>query len=286
MREKEQTMNARDRNGSTVVEVRAVSKRYGIEGRKHDASVTQALDRVSFAVCAGEFTGIMGPSGSGKSTLLNCLATIDAPSSGQIVIGGRDVTQLAGKELAKFRREDLGFIFQDSNLLDTLTAYENIALALTIQKTPTREIDGRVQEAARQLGIVDVLQKYPYQMSGGQKQRVAAARATVTRPRLVLADEPTGALDSKSARQLLESLEYLNETGSTILMVTHDSFSASYCNRIVFIKDGALYGELRRSGADRGVFYRKIVDIVSSMGGAGDEAQEAAVAGEGARHAG
>ena len=264
-------MDTRDVGASTVVEVRALSKRYGAEGRKRDGSVTQALDRVSFAVACGEFTGIMGPSGSGKSTLLNCLATIDKPSSGTIVVGGRDVTALAGKELAKFRREDLGFIFQDSNLLDTLTAYENIALALTIQKAPVREIDPRVREAARTLGIEDVLQKYPYQMSGGQKQRVAAARATVTRPHLVLADEPTGALDSKSARQLLESLAHLNERGSTILMVTHDSFSASYCNRIVFIKDGGLYGELRRNGTERSAFYRRIVDVVSSMGGAGED---------------
>ena len=255
----------------TVVEVRNVGKRYGIEGRKRDGSVTQALDHVSFAVAAGEFTGIMGPSGSGKSTLLNCLATIDAPTSGSIHIGGRDVGSLAGKELARFRREELGFIFQDSNLLDTLTAYENIALALTIQKIPAREIDARVQEAARTLGIADVLQKHPYQLSGGQKQRVAAARATVGRPRLVLADEPTGALDSKSARQLLESLAYLNSRGSTILMVTHDSFSASYCNRIVFIKDGGLYGELRRNGTERSAFYRRIVDVVSSMGGAGED---------------
>ena len=256
----------------TVVEVRNVGKRYGGDGRKRsEASVTQALDHVSFAVAAGEFTGIMGPSGSGKSTLLNCLATIDAPTSGSIHIGGRDVGSLAGKELARFRREELGFIFQDSNLLDTLTAYENIALALTIQKIPAREIDARVQEAARTLGISDVLQKHPYQLSGGQKQRVAAARATVGRPRLVLADEPTGALDSKSARQLLESLAYLNSRGSTILMVTHDSFSASYCNRIVFIKDGGLYGELRRNGTERSAFYRRIVDVVSSMGGAGED---------------
>ena len=267
----------------TVVEVRNVGKRYGGDGRKRsEASVTQALDHVSFAVAAGEFTGIMGPSGSGKSTLLNCLATIDAPTSGSIHIGGRDVGSLAGKELARFRREELGFIFQDSNLLDTLTAYENIALALTIQKIPAREIDARVQEAASTLGISDVLQKHPYQMSGGQKQRVAAARATVGRPRLVLADEPTGALDSKSAKQLLESLAYLNSRGSTILMVTHDSFSASYCNRIIFIKDGGLYGELRRSGADRGVFYRKIVEMVSHMGGAGEDAP---AEGEVARHA-
>ena len=267
----------------TVVEVRNVGKRYGGDGRKRsEASVTQALDHVSFAVAAGEFTGIMGPSGSGKSTLLNCLATIDAPTSGSIHIGGRDVGSLAGKELARFRREELGFIFQDSNLLDTLTAYENIALALTIQKIPAREIDARVQEAARTLGIADVLQKHPYQLSGGQKQRVAAARATVGRPRLVLADEPTGALDSKSAKQLLESLAYLNSRGSTILMVTHDSFSASYCNRIIFIKDGGLFGELRRSGADRGVFYRKIVEMVSHMGGAGEDAP---AEGEVARHA-
>ena len=215
-------MVAREGGASTVVGGRALSKRDGAEGRKHDGSVTQALDRVSFAVACGEFTGIMGPSGSGKSTLLNCLATIDKPSSGTIVVGGRDVTALAGKELAKFRREDLGFIFQDSNLLDTLTAYENIALALTIQKAPVREIDPRVREAARTLGIADVLQKYPYQMSGGQQQRVAAARATETRPHLVLADEPTAAPDSKSARQPLETLAPPTNRGSTNPMGPHD----------------------------------------------------------------
>lgn len=253
---------------STVVEVRAISKRYGIGGKKQaDANVTQALDRVSLAVESGEFTGIMGPSGSGKSTLLNCLATIDMPSSGQIVIGGRDVTGMTSRELTAFRRDDLGFIFQDSNLLDTLTAYENIALALTIQKRPVREIDDRVRAAAHRLSIADVMEKYPYQLSGGQKQRVAAARATVTNPRLVLADEPTGSLDSKSAQQLLESLASLNGSGSTILMVTHDSFSASYCSRIIFIKDGRLFGEVHRQGTDRQGFYRKIVDIVSTMGG-------------------
>ncbi|WP_080797074.1 ABC transporter ATP-binding protein [Arabiibacter massiliensis] len=256
------------RPAQTVVEVRGISKRYGGDARKRsEASVTQALDRVSLTVASGEFVGIMGPSGSGKSTLLNCLATIDAPTSGQIVIGGRTVTNLHGKELARFRRDDLGFIFQDANLLDTLTAYENIALALTIQKTPPGEIDARVREAARQLGIEEVLEKHPFQMSGGQRQRVAAARATVTRPHLVLADEPTGALDSKSAAALLESLEGLNARGATILMVTHDAVSASYCGRIVFIKDGRLYGELRRQGTDRSTFYRRIVDIVTGMGG-------------------
>lgn len=261
-------MDARDVGASTVVEVRALSKRYGAEGRKHDGSVTQALDRVSFAVACGEFTGIMGPSGSGKSTLLNCLATIDKPSSGTIVVGGRDVTALAGKELAKFRREDLGFIFQDSNLLDTLTAYENIALALTIQKTPVREIDPRVREAARTLGIEDVLQKYPYQMSGGQKQRVAAARAMVTDPKLILADEPTGALDSRAATVMLEIMEMMNtQMGATIMMVTHDAFAASYTSRVLFIKDGAVFNELRRGDESRDAFFARIMEVVSFLGG-------------------
>ena len=233
-------MDARDVGASTVVEVRALSKRYGAEGRKHDGSVTQALDRVSFAVACGEFTGIMGPSGSGKSTLLNCLATIDKPSSGTIVVGGRDVTALAGKELAKFRREDLGFIFQDSNLLDTLTAYENIALALTIQKAPVREIDPRVREAARTLGIEDVLQKYPYQMSGGQKQRVAAARATVTRPHLVLADEPTGALDSRTGVEIMELFKSLHAEGQTVILITHNQELADEAQRVVRIADGLI----------------------------------------------
>lgn len=242
-------MDARDVGASTVVEVRALSKRYGAEGRKHDGSVTQALDRVSFAVACGEFTGIMGPSGSGKSTLLNCLATIDKPSSGTIVVGGRDVTALAGKELAKFRREDLGFIFQDSNLLDTLTAYENIALALTIQKTPVREIDPRVREAARTLGIEDVLQKYPYQMSGGQKQRVAAARATVTRPHLVLADEPTGALDSRTGVEIMELFKSLHAEGQTVILITHNQELADEAQRVVRIADGLIQEMERGSHA-------------------------------------
>lgn len=272
---------------TTVVEVRNVSKRYGASGRKRsEASVTQALDRVSFAVAEGEFAAIMGPSGSGKSTLLNCLATIDTPSSGQIVIGGRTVTDLRGRQLSDFRRDDLGFIFQDANLLDTLTAYENIALALTIQHVSAREIDERVREAARVLGIEDVLDKRPFQMSGGQRQRVAAARATVTRPHLVLADEPTGALDSRSAAALLESLESLNARGATILMVTHDAVSASYCGRVIFIKDGRLFGELRRRGADRSAFRRRIVEVVASMSDEQGEGERGAAAhaaqGEGA----
>ena len=261
-------MDARDVGASTVVEVRALSKRYGAEGRKHDGSVTQALDRVSFAVACGEFTGIMGPSGSGKSTLLNCLATIDKPSSGTIVVGGRDVTALAGKELAKFRREDLGFIFQDSNLLDTLTAYENIALALTVKGESTASIKPRVQAIARTLGVDEVLGKYPYQMSGGQKQRIAAARAMVADPKLVLADEPTGALDSRSATVMLETLSMMNaDLHATIMMVTHDSFAASFASRILFIKDGAVFNEIRRGATSRGDFFNRIMEVVTFLGG-------------------
>lgn len=254
------------RTRRSMVEVRRVTKRYGSAGKRGEGAVTTALDSVSFTVAEGEFVGIMGPSGSGKSTLLNCLATIDTPTSGTVTVGGVDLGGLSGKALSRFRRDDLGFVFQDANLLDTLTAFENIALSLTIQKAPVREIEARVNAVAHQLGIFDVLKKYPYQLSGGQRQRVAAARATVTHPNLVLADEPTGALDSKSARQLLESLTVLNRAGATIFMVTHDSTSASYAERIMFIKDGRLSGELRRGASDRQSFFRRIVEAVSAMG--------------------
>lgn len=207
----------------------------------------------SFAVEQGEFVGIMGASGSGKTTLLNCIATIDNATSGQILIGGRDVTQLRARELSKFRREQLGFIFQDCNLLDTLTAYENIALALTIMRVPAKDILARVEKVSQQLEIASIVKKFPYQLSGGEKQRVAAARAIITRPQLILADEPTGSLDSKSGPgMLLQSLETLNEElRATILMVTHDAFTASYCNRILFIKDGKIFNELIRGEDSR-----------------------------------
>ena len=232
------------------------------------SAATRALDGVSLSLAAGEFVGVMGQSGSGKTTLLNCVSTIDRPTSGSIVIDGRELTRLKGKELAKFRRERLGFIFQDCNLLDTLTAFENIALALSIVKAPAGEIEGRVQEIAGLLGISDCLSKYPYQMSGGQQQRCAAARAMVTHPALVLADEPTGALDSKSAKLLLDRLEVLNrERGATILMVTHDTFTASCCRRVVFLRDGRIFLELRREGEDRRAFFQKIIRVVSEMGG-------------------
>ena len=211
--------------------------------------MTKAIDHISFAVERGEFLGIMGASGSGKTTLLNCISTIDTVTSGHILVEGRDVTALHGGELAAFRGRKLGFIFQDFNLLDTLTARENIALTLSVSGVRPAEIERRVAQTAAALDIAGVLDKYPYQMSGGQQQRVAAARAVVTDPALVLADEPTGALDSHSSRMLLKLLGQLNSRlGATILMVTHDAFSASYCRRILFIKDGRIFNELVRGG--------------------------------------
>lgn len=232
------------------------------------SNVTKALDGISFSIGKGEFTGIMGPSGSGKSTLLNCIATIDRVTSGQIMVGGENVTTMKSQQLANFRRDKLGFIFQDFNLLDTLTAFENIALSLSIQNRPPREIRTLVQNIARRLSITEELYRYPYQMSGGQKQRVAAARAIVTSPHLILADEPTGALDSKSARMLLDAMTALNrDLDATILMVTHDAFTASYCHRILFIKDGRLFTELQRGADSRKEFFDRIIDVVTLLGG-------------------
>ena len=210
----------------------------------------------------------MGASGSGKTTLLNCISTIDKVTTGHILINGDDITKLKGNKLNKFRREELGFIFQDFNLLDTLTAYENIALALTIQKRNVHEIDKKVKDIAKKLEIDNILNKYPYQLSGGQKQRVASARAIITNPKLVLADEPTGALDSKSAKQLLETLTTLNETlDATILMVTHDAFTASYADRIIFIKDGKIFNELIKGDNSRKEFFESIIEVQTLLGG-------------------
>ncbi|MBP5281417.1 MAG: ABC transporter ATP-binding protein [Lachnospiraceae bacterium] len=253
---------------SKVLEVTNLQKYYGSKG-----NLTKALNDVSFSVESGEFVGIMGASGSGKTTLLNCVSTIDKVSSGKILLEGRDVTFLKGDALNAFRRDELGFVFQEFNLLDTMTAYENIALALSIQKVPVPQIKERVEEIAKKLGITEVLEKYPYQMSGGQKQRVASARAVVTNPKLILADEPTGALDSKSSRMLLESFMTLNkELGSTIMMVTHDAFSASYASRILFIKDGKIFTELRKEeGENRKAFFDRIMQVVSLLGGDAEE---------------
>ena len=277
-----------------VLSVRHLEKVYGRRGNpgrgKGDGAswaVTRALADVSFDICAGEFVAIMGASGSGKSTLLNCVSTIDAPTSGQVLVAsdeasGRaaksgagmvDVTRLKGQALTRFRRERLGFIFQDSNLLDTLTARENVALPLTIARVPADQVLGRVEAMAARLGIREILDKYPYQMSGGQKQRVAAARALVTKPTVVMADEPTGALDSKNARLLLEQLEELNrQRQSTILMVTHDGFAASYTHRVLFIRDGKIFTELRRGDASRREFFDRIMEVVAMIGGDGNDA--------------
>lgn len=247
----------------TILKVDSIEKYYG-----NKSNLTKALDNISFEVNKGEFVGIMGPSGSGKTTLLNCISTIDTVTSGHIFINEKDITRLRKNELSHFRREELGFIFQDFNLLDTLTAYENIALALTILRTSPGKIDGMVKEVAKRLEILDVLQKYPYQMSGGQKQRVASARALVTNPSLVLADEPTGALDSKSSRMLLDTIEKLNrELDTTIMMVTHDAFTASYAHRILFIKDGKTFNELIRGNDTRKEFFNKIIEVVTLLGG-------------------
>ena len=246
-----------------LLNIQQIEKYYGSK-----SCLTKAIDDISLTVEQGEFVAVMGASGSGKTTLLNCISTIDRVTAGHIYLEDTDVTRLKGKALNKFRREKLGFIFQDFNLLDTLTAYENIALALSIQKKPAKEIDTAVKRVAEQLDITDVLQKYPYQMSGGQKQRVASARAIVTDPKLVLADEPTGALDSKSAKLLLERFRYLNrDCGATIIMVTHDSFTASYASRVIFIKDGKCFHEISRGEDSRKQFFDKIIDVVTLLGG-------------------
>lgn len=246
-----------------ILSVQHIEKYYGNNG-----NITKAVDDISFNVNKGEYIGIMGASGSGKTTLLNCVSTIDSVTAGHILIQDRDITELRSRQLSQFRREQLGFIFQDFNLLDTLTAYENIALALTILRVPAATIDKRVRSVAKRLQITDILEKYPYQISGGQKQRVASAKAIITKPALILADEPTGALDSKSARMLLEAFDTLNEQlHATILMVTHDAFTASYCKRILFIKDGKIFNELIRGDDSRKVFFKRIIDVVSLLGG-------------------
>ena len=234
----------------------------------NEGGLTQAIRDISFTVEAGEFVGIMGASGSGKTTLLNCISTIDTVSAGHIRLQGQDITELEPRQLSRFRRENLGFIFQDFNLLDTLTLGENIALALSIQKTPSEQIEPQVQQAAAQLGIGDILNKYPYQVSGGQKQRCVCARALVHTPKLILADEPTGALDSHSAQLLLASLQNIHtQLGATILMVTHDAFAASYAQRILVLRDGAIFTELRRGAESRKQFFDKILNVLTMMGG-------------------
>ncbi|CAI3302994.1 ABC transporter ATP-binding protein [Enterococcus cecorum] len=246
-----------------VLQVKQVEKYFGRAN-----NLTRALNQISFEVQPGEFVAIMGASGSGKTTLLNCIATIDQVSSGQIIVANQDITKLKGNKLNQFRQKQIGFIFQDFNLLDTMNAFENIALALTIRNVPAKQVEEKVLKVASYLGITDILYKFPYEVSGGQKQRIAAARAIVADPAIVLADEPTGALDSKSARQMLEQFELLNERlNSTILMVTHDAFTASYTNRVLFVKDGQIFNEIYRGESSRKEFFDQIIEVVALLGG-------------------
>lgn len=250
-----------------IVETTNVTKVYGAKG-----IVSTALEQIDLTVREGEFVGIMGPSGSGKSTLLNLLATIDQSTSGDIRIDGTDILDMSEEQLSMFRREKIGFIFQDYNLLDTLTVKENIWLPLALSRTPINEMERRVDEIADKFGIRPILDKLPTQLSGGQKQRTAASRAIIARPRLLLADEPTGALDSKSATDLLDSLQGLNKTDkATILMVTHDAYAASYCTRVLFLKDGRLFTELVKGDATRQAFFKKVLDVLNVFGGGGND---------------
>jgi len=247
-----------------ILDVHNIEKYYGNKG-----NVTKALNDISFQVNAGEFISIMGASGSGKTTLLNCISTIDSTSAGTILLDGADITQLKEEELAKFRRENLGFVFQDFNLLDTLTVGENITLSLTVNGLSPEEVVSRMEKIAATMGISHILGKFPLEISGGEKQRCAFARAVVTNPKLILADEPTGSLDSVASKKLLEVMENLNETfNSTILMVTHDALSASYAGRILFLKDGKVFNEIIKGEKSRQAFYHEILDVLSLLGGA------------------
>lgn len=251
----------------TVLQAKNVRKIYGSKG-----NVYTALENISIDIKEGEFTGIMGPSGAGKSTLLNVLSTIDKPTSGQIVISGQELENMNEQQMSTFRRDKLGFIFQDYNLLDTLTIRENIILPLALAKRPVKEMEEKLAIISEKFGITEILDKYPSEISGGQKQRTAASRTIITSPSLIFADEPTGALDSKSATNLLESLRDLNEQDkSTIMMVTHDAFAASFCKRILFIKDGELYTEIYRGTKTRKEFFQKILDVLAKLGGDSDD---------------
>ncbi len=240
-----------------------VEKYYG-----NGAAAAKAIDRVSFQVDQGEFVGVMGASGSGKTTLLNMLSTIDRVTAGHIYYENVDITELSEDKLSEFRKKNLGFVFQEYNLLDTLTIEENVLLAMTLHGGHKKEILDLCREMLLALGIEDIKDKFPYQVSGGQKQRCACARALVSRPKLLLADEPTGALDSRSSQTLLETFTEMNrKMKATIFMVTHDTFSASYCGRILFLKDGHIFHELRRGSLGRREFLNEILDVLSLTGG-------------------
>ena len=246
-----------------VLKLENVKKYYGAS-----TNITKAVDGISFNVNEGEFVAIMGASGSGKTTLLNCISTIDNVTAGNIYVGGKDITEIKEDDMADFRKENLGFIFQDFNLLDTLSIEENISLSLIINEENPNEVDKKVKDIATKLGITNVLKKFPYEVSGGQKQRCACARALINHPKLILADEPTGALDSKSSRMLLETMDDMNDKlKATILMVTHDSFSASFCKRVLFLKDGKIFNEIVRGNKTRKEFFNEIIDVLTLLGG-------------------
>lgn len=249
-----------------VIETIDLKKVYGARENTYTA-----LDGIDLEVEEGEFLGIMGASGAGKTTLLNLISTIDSPTSGEFFFKGKETQKMKNKELAKFRRDNIGFIFQDFNLLDNMTIEDNIALPLALNKVNSNEIRKKVRELSKFFGIEGQLLKYPYQISGGQKQRVATARALITSPAVIFGDEPTGALDSKSSADLLNCFTRMNEQfKTTIIMVTHDAFAASYCKRILFIKDGKIYARLDKN-KDRKEFFKRILDFVASMGGGESE---------------
>ena len=246
-----------------ILKIENLKKYYGTKN-----NITKAIDNISFTVNEGEFVAIMGASGSGKTTLLNCISTIDTVTAGKIIINNKDITEIKDRDIASFRRNNLGFVFQDFNLLDTLTIAENISLSLIINKKNENKIDEMVNDIAKRLGIEGILDKFPYEVSGGQKQRCACARALINNPKLILADEPTGALDSKSSRMLLETMDEINKKlNATILMVTHDAFSASFCQRILFLKDGNIFTEILKGSKTRKEFFNEILDILTLLGG-------------------
>ena len=249
----------------TLLEVKNLKKIYTT---RFGGNQVQALADVSFSVEEGEFVAIMGESGSGKTTLLNILAALDRPTSGTVLLNGTDLSGIKEHKMAAFRRDNLGFVFQDFNLLDTFSVKDNIFLPLVLSKTPYEEMERRLAPLAGKLGLTDLLNKFPYEISGGQKQRTAAARALITNPHILLADEPTGALDSKASKNLLEIMTRMNrDMGATILMVTHDAYSASYAARVLFLKDGRLFHELLRGERGRPVFYHEVLDVLALLGG-------------------
>lgn len=248
---------------SEILQLKNVTKYYG-----SGSVVTKALDGISFEVEKGEFVAIMGASGSGKSTLLNVISTIDRVSAGEILLEGESIAGRKEDRLSAFRRDKLGFIFQEYNLLDTLTVRENIALPLNLKRVSPQETEGEVLRVAEALGVEDQLEKFPYELSGGQRQRAACARAIITHPALVLADEPTGALDSLNSKNLMRTFELMNRSlGSTILMVTHDPVVGSYAGRVLFLKDGKIWSEADRGNRQRQDLYREILSVMAALGG-------------------